>query len=516
MTTIPPAAAQPAPAPFRAAALARSGLLTPTAAVLALCFLQLLFWTLVPALSRSALPRNVIEGYGWAREWIVLSYKHPQLPAWCLGLSRFLYGGIGWPAYLVSQIFVCVTYIFVFLLGRDLVGGRHAAAGTLFLAGCYFFTWPTVQFDHNVAQMPFWAAIAWCLWRASGQDRPGWWLALAAAAGLGMYAKLSTGLLLLACLAWLLADRQARARFAGIGPWLALAVFVLLVCPLLYELWALDFQPLKYMSAESAGLRHNPLFFIAKEIGDNAALFVLIGVVLFAARGREQTAGPFTLERRRWIFLLLVGVAPLACVALASLRGDINAGWAAPMYNLVGLVVVGLLGSRLTARAFDYLAVSALGLVVLFALALPATEIWQSMAAQPRSTALWPEAAIASRFEALWRAKTGAPLAVVGGDPWIAGLIADPLPQARVFTELDPSEAPWITADTVEQKGLLVVWRAGSEPAQVADLETASPASIFGQETFIWSRADRAEPLRIAYLLLPPGNRAGAFLRRQN
>ena len=96
----------------------------------------------------------------WGREWVIATYKHPALPSWVLEASRILTGAVGWPAYLASQLFIAATFVFVFLLGRDLMGPQRAAAGTLLLTGVAFYAWPTPEFNHNVAETPFWAAAA--------------------------------------------------------------------------------------------------------------------------------------------------------------------------------------------------------------------------------------------------------------------------------------------------------------------------------------------------------------------
>ena len=94
----------------------------------------------------------------WGREWVIATYKHPALPSWFLEASRVLTGGAtGWPAYLVSQLFIAATFGLVFLLGRDMMGPERAAAGTLLLAGVTYYSWPTPEFNHNIAAAPFWA-----------------------------------------------------------------------------------------------------------------------------------------------------------------------------------------------------------------------------------------------------------------------------------------------------------------------------------------------------------------------
>ena len=139
----------------------------PERGLLALVLAQIMFWTLAPALSHTAPPLDVVEMYAWGREWVVATFKHPNLPGLVLEPLRLLLGQAGWTAYLVSQIFIAATFSTVFALGRDIMDAPRALAGTLMLTGVYFFSWVTPEFNHNVAQMPLWALTMLFLWRAT-------------------------------------------------------------------------------------------------------------------------------------------------------------------------------------------------------------------------------------------------------------------------------------------------------------------------------------------------------------
>src|SRR6266850_1682315 len=67
---------------------------------------QIVAWTLAPSLIHSAPPLDVVEGYLGGHEWVIGTYKHPALPSWVLEASRLMTGVVGWPAYLVAQLFV--------------------------------------------------------------------------------------------------------------------------------------------------------------------------------------------------------------------------------------------------------------------------------------------------------------------------------------------------------------------------------------------------------------------------
>src|SRR3954471_2947721 len=114
-----------------------------------LCLVQILCWTMVPTLIDPAPPGDVVEGFMWGREWVLLTYKHPQLPGWLLETSHLLTGSFRWPQYLVAQLTISATFILVYLLARDTLGRDKALAAVLLMPSIYFFGWPTPQFNHD-------------------------------------------------------------------------------------------------------------------------------------------------------------------------------------------------------------------------------------------------------------------------------------------------------------------------------------------------------------------------------
>src|SRR5215470_4040059 len=216
---------------------------------------QLTFWTLAPAISHISPPLDVVESYMWGREWVLSTYKHPSMPGWVLEASYLLTGAYGWPAYLISQLFIVASFAFVFVLGRELMGSEQAAAGTLLLTGIAYYAWWTPEFKHNIAETPFWAGLPWLLWRAVERRSIVWWALAGAFAGIGMYARLTVGLLMVTASVWMLVDRRARQSLATPGPWIGLTLFVILCVPLARWLVDHDFLPLIYASGRAA---HSP------------------------------------------------------------------------------------------------------------------------------------------------------------------------------------------------------------------------------------------------------------------
>jgi 4-amino-4-deoxy-L-arabinose transferase-like glycosyltransferase len=218
----------------------------PITVITGLCAAQILFWTLAPTVASSAPPLDVVENSAWGPEWLLSSYKNPALSSWCLELSRLVTGASGWPAYLVSQLFVSLTFVLVFLLGREPLGQERALAGTLLLTGVYYFSWPTPEFNQDIAQMPLWAGVALALWRATETNRLGWWILLALFAAASTYAKLSAVVLLIPAAAWIVLEPKARQLIPTLGPWIAAALFVAATTPLIVWLVNDGFLPISY------------------------------------------------------------------------------------------------------------------------------------------------------------------------------------------------------------------------------------------------------------------------------
>jgi len=53
---------------------------TPGALVATAAALQVVVWTITPAIINSAPPLDVVESYMWGREWVLATYKHPAMP----------------------------------------------------------------------------------------------------------------------------------------------------------------------------------------------------------------------------------------------------------------------------------------------------------------------------------------------------------------------------------------------------------------------------------------------------
>jgi 4-amino-4-deoxy-L-arabinose transferase-like glycosyltransferase len=486
----------------------------PTALVVLLCAGQIVAWTLAPALTHSAPPLDVVEGYMWGREWVIATFKHPALPSWVLETSRILTGGaVGWPAYLVSQLFVAATFIFAFLLGRDMMGASRGAAATLLLTGIAFYAWPTPEFNHNVAETPFWAALPWALWRAVERRGTAWWLLVGALGGVGLYAKLTTALLLVTLAAWIVWDERARQCLRTPGPWIGLAISLAIAAPLAIWLVTHDFLPLKY-AAERSGQSQagNAPIFVASLALNLVGVWIMLTIAGLVWPWRRFYAGhappeppPPPVPRRALAYLVVLTTGPLSIAILAALvsGSGLRSAWGSPMFNLAGILAIALTSKRFDSAALRRLAVCAAFLIVVVPLAYAAVVVAGPSRAGAPVRVTWPQAAIAERLAGVWERETRRPLRIVSGDDWVAGLVGlTAKDRPSILNRGNLAYSPWITPERIEREGMLIVWDAAS-PKISLELLPYVVARPRGEERFERRRTRRGN-LTIAYVVVPP------------
>ncbi|MBN9548243.1 MAG: glycosyltransferase family 39 protein [Alphaproteobacteria bacterium] len=473
-----------------------------------LCLTQIACWTVMPALVNVGPPYDVVEGFMWGREWVLLTYKHPQLPCWLLEISHLLTGSFRWPQYMLSQLLISTTFVLVYLLARDIMGSTRALAAVLLMPSIYFFGWPTPQFNHDYAQMPFWAGISWALWRAARDGRPGWWIALGLVSGLGLYAKFSTALLLAFGGVWLLYDTRARSRLATPWPWLGFAVFVGIATPLAVELFRLDFLPLTYAAHRNEWvLAHRArLYYIGVQLAGLSAVPVVLALSGLLRRQTGPTQEPLqphaVPERNAVVYLAWMGLGPALLIMIASLFTGTGESWGATMYNLVGALAIALLGQRLGATELRRLTVLALLCVVGVSSAYAVTR-WTGCNVLGRlQPVCMPARSISQAADAIWHETMSGPLRIVGGNDGVARLAGLEAPdQPSIFTALDRRLAPWVTDQRLRDQGMLLVWPKGLKltPQQMAWIDGLPVKTV----SFDWSL--KARPLEINFAVIAPG-----------
>ena len=193
----------------------------------------------------------------------------------------------------------------------------------------------------------------------------------ALAAG-GLYAKLTTTLLLVTLAAWILSGRTCPPVLATPGPWIGLAIFAALATPLAIWLFAHDFPPLKYAAARSAQMREGggggvPVFLlnVVLNLAGMLAMLAIAGLIGPRRRGdlgdaaAEPPSPPVAPRALRYLIVLTAGPLVLAIVAALIAGANLKSAWGSSMFNLAGILAVALTSARFDFTALRRIAIAA-------------------------------------------------------------------------------------------------------------------------------------------------------------
>src|SRR6476661_6276762 len=126
--------------------------------------LHVVFWTVLPALLSHNLQLDLAEDLALGKEWQLGYWKHPPLPWWLADLAYRAIGDVR-AVYLLGPLAAITCFYFVWLTGRELVGGFQALLAVLALEGVHFYNFSVVKFAHDQMQLPFWALAGFFLVR---------------------------------------------------------------------------------------------------------------------------------------------------------------------------------------------------------------------------------------------------------------------------------------------------------------------------------------------------------------
>ena len=160
---------------------------------------HIIIWTLVPALSNSNLPLDTIEALAWGRELELGYSKHPPLSAWFVQFFYIIFGNNDWSYYLLSQIFIVISFIVIFKFSEDFFQNKIYGLLSIFLLeGIFFYNFTTPEFNVNISYLPFWSLTIFYFWRGLKFNNNLNWLLFGFFAGLGVLCKYSFIYLLVA------------------------------------------------------------------------------------------------------------------------------------------------------------------------------------------------------------------------------------------------------------------------------------------------------------------------------
>ena len=424
-------------------------------------------WALWAAYFNTAQFGDNIEQFNWAQSLELGYHKHPPLPSWLLGSVIKLFGPSIYWAYVLAALCLIGTAIFTWLIGRELVGDRVAAAGCLLWGLNMTFSQRAQLYNHNTVLVLWFAATTWFAMRACRAQRtaPLWWLATGLAAGAATLSKYQAvvplaGLLL--ALAW--SGRLKRpAQWGGM---LGAIVAMVAVCAP-HAVWVAQhhFSTLRYASeaivTSSLGQR---LGFIVSFAANQLRLWspALLAIALYAGWARlspkvvARRAGETAPDLSIWMVgLLWVGLAVLVVMALAA-GASLRNHWGVQALQFFCIWLAWRWDRN---RPIDMTRVVCVALAVHVAsLAWYASEHRDPTAvlAKRRIDTMYPARRLALAAVAHWTQSTKCLLHYVAGNTFDAGLVS--LYSGGSLKVFDSESAtPWVRAEDVRRRGAIYV-----------------------------------------------------------
>jgi len=399
----------------------------------ALCLYHLIFWTLIPYFSNKNLPLDVIEALAWGQNFDLGYNKHPPLSAWIPGLLFKIFANKDWVYYLLSQIFVIISFIFLWKISSIFFKKKtEILLAILSIEGIALFNFETPQFNVNICQIPLWIITVYFFWKCIKNNKISDWIFLGLFSALGFLTKYIFVYLLFSLFAYLIFIFIKNKKF-NFNCFYALLIFILLIAPHLLWLKENDFVTIHY-ALKRGGLNEfniynhllNPIKFIISQ------LVILIPFLLLIYCLVKKIRFNFSLKNEKFIFLIFSFLVPFILIFSTSLLtgSKIRTMWMIPFYSLSGIFFIFLFQKNINLNKLKMFNI----LLILYLILSPALYSLRSIYFDNRTG--YEGKQIATKIEKEWKLLSKNNITNVGFSEWYAGNLSYHLnSRPKVFLE---------------------------------------------------------------------------------
>lgn len=440
---------------------------------------QAVLWFILPMLLYGSPPGDMASVLAFGREYQVGTVQGPPFAFWLADIAFRLAGNHIFGVYLLSQACFVVTLWAVFTLGRAIVGGQQAVLAMMLTATITVFSFPGVEFGPGVLARPLWALTLLHTWRVMGQGRRNAWFALSIEIGLLFLTTHAAIPLVLMLIGFALATRRGRATLTSFDPLLGAMVIAVLALP--YVVWVVRAGAVSVPQLPAVDVLAGR--FLSWGMLFGGLLLALAGIALLlifnsrALNRRPEDAptifrppvDPFARS-----FVYVFACAPALVLSLLGAvfgQGRVFGGDGVALV-MPGLAVIVAAGDLIHLRRQQALRSLWLFLILVPAAVALGTALIQPWAGGAEVRTALPATDIGRFFGDSYQRRVKQPLPAVAGDRRLVELIGFAAPsRPHVFFDATPAETPWVTPETFNQTGGLVVWRAedtaGTPPADI-------------------------------------------------
>ncbi|MDC0355538.1 glycosyltransferase family 39 protein [Candidatus Pelagibacter sp.] len=384
---------------------------------------HLIFWTLIPSLTNQNLPLDTIEALAWGSNLDWGFNKHPPMSAFFPEVFFQIFGAQDWAYYLLSQIFVIISFYYVFKFSQEfLKNDLLSLISVLLIEAVYFYNFTTPEFNVNVCQLPFWSLTVYFSWKiyTSKEIKFSDCFLVGLFAAFGFLSKylfvylLASIDLLFIYLIFIKKDRKFDFKYL-----ITLEVFLIILVPHLIWLNNNEFITITYGLArtglEQSGLIDHikfPLIFLIKQIGILIPFLILVWLLVKKIKFRID------FKDKKLLFLLAINILPIILMFLTSVvtGSKIRTMWMTPFYLFFGTLFVYLFQAQINIKKLKPFMI---GFIFFFFLS-PALYAYVSISKEEKRTD-YPGKEIAIKTQYAWDQQFNTEINVVYGNEWNAG-----------------------------------------------------------------------------------------------
>ncbi len=384
---------------------------------------HLIFWTLIPSLTNHNLPLDTIEALAWGSNLDWGFNKHPPMSAFFLEIFFQIFGSQDWVYYLLSQIFVIISFYYVFKFSNEIFNNKLLGlVSVLLIEAIYFYNFTTPEFNVNVCQLPFWSLTIYYSWKIYSSKEikflDCFLVGLFAAFGflskyLFIYLLASIDFLFI-YLIFFKKERKFDFKYL-----ITVEVFLVVLVPHFIWLYNNDFITITYGLArtsleQSSIIDHIkfPVIFFLKQAG------ILIPFLILSLLLIKKIKLNLKFKDKKLLFLLAINILPIVLMFLTSLitGSKIRTMWMTPFYLFFGTLFVYLYQAQIN---LNKLKPFMIGFIFFFFLS-PALYTYVSISKDDKKTD-YPGKEIAIKTQYAWDQQFNSTINVVMGDEWNAG-----------------------------------------------------------------------------------------------
>jgi 4-amino-4-deoxy-L-arabinose transferase-like glycosyltransferase len=381
--------------------------------------LHLFFWTLAPSISNINLPLDTIEALAWGSNLEWGFNKHPPFSAFAVEIFYTIFGSNDWAYYLLSQIFVVVSLIYVWKFSNEIFDEKiYSLLSVLTLSGIYYYNFTTPEFNVNVSQLPFWALTVYFFWKSINSNNRINWILFGIFSALGFLSKYLFIYILLAIFFYFILNIKIYKKFIT-NYLLSIAISLAILTPHFIWLFKNNFITIVYGLNRSALTNttwvdhlENPLVFIFKQILILIPFFIIIFILL------KKFNFKFNLKNRKNLFLASINLIPIILILFTSIvsGAKIRTMWMTPFYLFFGTLFIEIFRKNIDLKKIRKFLIFFLFLFILS----PAIYLGISIYDKNKRTD-FPGKEIARLVQNKWNDNFVNDIKIVIGDEWFAG-----------------------------------------------------------------------------------------------